>query len=98
MDEDKTLWAKEIDQAEQGYPTDSFYEDVRYLTTIVSELCHIIDQQAPGSIEEDLDKSINWYFASTTAGSNALQPQSNPQKCRCDATILLHQGCQCGGN
>lgn len=88
---EKSLWLKEIDEAEQGYPNDHFFEDVRYLTTLVSSLYDMLDQVAPDSIDEDLAESIKWYFADKPAIKNS------GGKCVCPIDLVINKGCECGG-
>jgi hypothetical protein len=96
MSDDQTVWEKEITEAEFGYPNNHFYEDVRYLTVITSELVNIIDDSiGPEAIGDDIRDYLAWYFATKTEGATKDNPSI--KLCSCNTKVILNKGCQCGG-
>lgn len=98
---DKTLWEKDIDNAEQANAKLGFYEDVRFLTGLVSELWDIVEKKCPGEIDEQFNAHLWWYFATETVEEETSEsvnpPVNNASKCKCDTKTLFNFGCQCGG-
>jgi len=97
MSDEKTLWEREIEEAEFGYPNNHFFEDVRYLTNVVADLLDIIEEKCDSdTLDEDTQGYIMWYFATK---NDEKKSSKNPikRKCDCNTKVLLNQGCQCGG-
>jgi len=94
---DKTMWEIETDEAESGHPNSHYFDDVRYLTDIVSELLGIIEDNIGSDfIKEDLSGRIAWFFAKPDETKKANN-DDQIKKCNCDPKQLLNFGCACGG-
>ena len=101
-DDEKTLWEKDIDNAESGNPKLHFYEDIRFLTELTAELWNIVDARCPDELDQDFTNTLWWYFSTEEEKQDpnktilpVTPPVKNQINCKCDSKTLFNFGCQC---